>query len=104
MAQCTSSVRTFTVGFDERRFEERRYARMVAERYGTDHDEFIVTPSALDMLSDRGNRHSVRLVDNENVLIAMNDAWLFEWRRLRWDFPSIKDEQPVAVWRLCRQR
>jgi asparagine synthase (glutamine-hydrolysing) len=52
MAQCTSTVKTFSIGFDERRFDERQYARMVAERYGTDHHEFVVTPSALEVLPD----------------------------------------------------
>jgi len=32
-------VRTFTVGFPDVRYDERRYARSVAERYGTRHEE-----------------------------------------------------------------
>ena len=43
-------VKTFSIGFDEQRFDERRYARMLAERYDTDHHEMVVTPSALDVL------------------------------------------------------
>ncbi|MCA1667831.1 MAG: asparagine synthase (glutamine-hydrolyzing) [Thermomicrobia bacterium] len=37
-------VRTFSVGFRERSYNELPYARMVAERYGTDHHEVIVEP------------------------------------------------------------
>src|SRR6202035_2997389 len=32
------------------RYDETRYARMVAERYGTDHEEFIVEPDAASVL------------------------------------------------------
>jgi asparagine synthase (glutamine-hydrolysing) len=39
-------VRTFTVGFPEEAWDERRYARLVAERYGTDHTEEVVEPEA----------------------------------------------------------
>jgi asparagine synthase (glutamine-hydrolysing) len=35
----TQPVRTFTVGFDDERYDERAYARAVAERYGTVHEE-----------------------------------------------------------------
>ncbi len=33
-------VQTFSIGFDERRYSETSYARLVAERYDTDHHEF----------------------------------------------------------------
>ena len=44
-AQETSDpVHTFTIGFEERSFDERADARLVAERYGTDHHELLVKP------------------------------------------------------------
>jgi asparagine synthase (glutamine-hydrolysing) len=35
-------VRTFSIGFDERGYSELPYARMVADRYGTEHHEMTV--------------------------------------------------------------
>ena len=39
------SVKTFSIGFTSRQFDERYYARLVAERYHTAHEELVVTPS-----------------------------------------------------------
>jgi asparagine synthase (glutamine-hydrolysing) len=44
-------VQTFTIGFDDREgFDERRYARKVAQRYRTDHHEFVVAPDAVELI------------------------------------------------------
>lgn len=48
--QSSEPVKTFCVGFDDRWYDERHKARMVAERYSTDHHEFVVTSSLLDIL------------------------------------------------------
>ena len=45
-------VKTFTIGFEEQLYDERPFARAVAERYGTDHHEFVVRPNALEVLHD----------------------------------------------------
>ncbi len=37
-------VKTFTIGFHDDGYDERPYARMVAERYGTEHHELVVEP------------------------------------------------------------
>jgi asparagine synthase (glutamine-hydrolysing) len=41
---------TFSIGFRERDFNELPYARIVAERFGTDHRELIVEPQSADRL------------------------------------------------------
>lgn len=44
-------VRTFSMGFaDEASFDERSYARLVAERFGTEHTEFVVRADAVALL------------------------------------------------------
>jgi len=43
MAKAQSgAVRTFTVGFPDAAYDEREYARAVAERFGTDHEELEI--------------------------------------------------------------
>lgn len=43
-------ISTFSVGFEERSFDELERARAVAERYGTDHHEVVVRPDAAELL------------------------------------------------------
>jgi asparagine synthase (glutamine-hydrolysing) len=51
MARASSRpIRTFSIGFDEADFDELAFARDVARRYGTDHYEMVVKPSALEVL------------------------------------------------------
>ncbi|MBW2031585.1 MAG: asparagine synthase (glutamine-hydrolyzing) [Deltaproteobacteria bacterium] len=44
-------VKTASIGFSDKRYDELDYARVVAERYGTDHSEYVVEPRALDVLN-----------------------------------------------------
>ena len=46
----TGRVKTFSIGFTDKNFDERGYARIVAERYGTEHEEFVVEPDAVAVL------------------------------------------------------
>jgi len=43
-------VKTFSIGFEEREFDELPYARALARQYGTDHHEMVVRPSTLEVL------------------------------------------------------
>ncbi len=43
-------VQTFSVGFKEPDYDETPYARIVAQRFGTEHHEFQVEPNALEIL------------------------------------------------------
>jgi asparagine synthase (glutamine-hydrolysing) len=43
-------VKTFSIGFEEQEFNELAFARLVAERYATEHHEFVVRASALEVL------------------------------------------------------
>lgn len=45
-------VKTFSIGFREDSYNELRYARLTAEKYGTDHHEFFVTPDICDVADE----------------------------------------------------
>jgi asparagine synthase (glutamine-hydrolysing) len=48
--QSKEPIRTFSIGFEESQFNELPYARLVAERYKTEHYESVVRPNSLDLL------------------------------------------------------
>jgi asparagine synthase (glutamine-hydrolysing) len=50
--ESSGRVSTFTIGFEERSFDEVRGARRVAERYDTDHHELVVRPDAAELLPE----------------------------------------------------
>jgi asparagine synthase (glutamine-hydrolysing) len=49
-SEVAAPVRTFTIGFDDRGFDERSLARLVAQRYATDHHELLLRPDAVQLL------------------------------------------------------
>src|SRR4051812_10493566 len=48
--ESSEPVRTFSIGFEERSFDELAGARSVAERYGTRHRELVLRPDAALLL------------------------------------------------------
>jgi len=54
MSQIASDkIKTFSIGFEDTDgFDERPYARLVADRYATDHTEFVVSPNAVDLVDE----------------------------------------------------
>ncbi|MEW5858696.1 MAG: asparagine synthase C-terminal domain-containing protein, partial [Cyanobacteriota bacterium] len=43
-------VKTFSIGFEEEEYNELPYAKLIAERYQTEHHEFLVKPVAAEIL------------------------------------------------------
>ena len=48
--ESSGPVSTFSIGFEESSFDELAQARLVADRYGTDHHELVVRPDAAELL------------------------------------------------------
>ena len=48
--ESSEPLRTFTIGFEERSFDETPDARLVAQRYGTEHHELVLRPDAAQLL------------------------------------------------------
>jgi asparagine synthase (glutamine-hydrolysing) len=50
MARCMDRpVKTFSIGFRESSYNELKYARAVARKYGTEHRELVIEPRALEL-------------------------------------------------------
>jgi asparagine synthase (glutamine-hydrolysing) len=45
-------VKTFSIGFHEDSYNELKYARLTAEKFGTDHHEFFVTPDICSVVDE----------------------------------------------------
>ncbi|MBN1155401.1 asparagine synthase (glutamine-hydrolyzing) [candidate division KSB1 bacterium] len=45
-------VKTFSIGFKDKDYNELEFARIVAQRYATDHHEYVVEPDATRLIDD----------------------------------------------------
>ena len=51
MAENSSEpIKTFSIGFEDERFNELPQARLIARKFATDHHELVVRPDAVEML------------------------------------------------------
>jgi asparagine synthase (glutamine-hydrolysing) len=48
--QSGARVKTFSIGFQEAAYNELDHARRIADKWGTDHQEFVVEPDAIGIL------------------------------------------------------
>ncbi len=48
--QSSAPVKTFSIGFEESGFNELPYARMVAEKYNTEHHEILLRPDSVPLI------------------------------------------------------
>ena len=63
----SAKVKTFSIGFEEQSFNELKYAKNIAERYSTDHHEFVVRPKALEILPFLVERYGEPYADSSCI-------------------------------------
>jgi len=45
-------VKTFSIGFEEKEFDELEFGRLVSKHFSTEHHEFVVRPNAIEILPE----------------------------------------------------
>jgi asparagine synthase (glutamine-hydrolysing) len=66
--RASGRVKTFTIGFaGAPEYDETHHARVVAERFSTDHTEFVVEPKALDLVDRLVWYHDGPFLDSSAV-------------------------------------
>ena len=60
-------VRTYSIGFEERAFDELRYARRVAQVFGTHHQEDVVRLDAIGLLSELAEHYDEPFADSSSI-------------------------------------
>ena len=65
--QSGRAVKTFSIGFPDAGDSELGYARLVAERFGTDHHEEVVTPEMTSVLVETVRHHGEPFADSSAV-------------------------------------
>jgi asparagine synthase (glutamine-hydrolysing) len=60
-------VKTFSIGFPVPEYDETNYARMVADKLGTDHHEFRVEPDAVEILDELVWHYDEPLGDSSSI-------------------------------------
>ena len=62
-----AKVKTFSIGFAEKKFNELPHARIVARHYDTEHQEFVVEPKALEVLPELVERYGEPYADSSAI-------------------------------------
>ena len=65
--ESSQPVRTFSIGFENEAYDELRYARAVADRYGTVHTEEVVRLDAIELLPELADHYDEPFADSSAV-------------------------------------
>jgi asparagine synthase (glutamine-hydrolysing) len=74
-----SPLRTFTIGFNDAKYDERAFARLVAREVGAEHHEHIVTPDAAGILDTLAHHYDEPFADSS----AIPTYYVSKWARER---------------------
>lgn len=60
-------IKTFSIGFKEEKYNELKYARLIADTYKTEHHEFIVEPQSIELLPDLVRAYDEPFADSSAI-------------------------------------
>ena len=72
-----SPLRTFSIGFEDPRYDETPHARAVAKHFGTEHHEHVVTPQARGILETLAYHYDEPFADSS----AIPTYYVSQWAR-----------------------
>jgi asparagine synthase (glutamine-hydrolysing) len=72
-----SPLRTFSIGFEDPRYDEAPHARAVAKHFGTEHHEHVVTPQARGILETLAYHYDEPFADSS----AIPTYYVSQWAR-----------------------
>jgi asparagine synthase (glutamine-hydrolysing) len=120
--QSSLPVKTFSIGFTSKAFDELEYARLAARMHGTEHHEEVVSPSIHDVLDELCHQFdepfgdssaiptlSLARMTRRHVTVALSgdgaDEVFGGYRRYRFGVleERIREKFP-EVWRICRSK
>src|SRR5262245_32407433 len=66
-AASTRPVKTYSIGFEDEDYNELPQARLVAERFATDHHEFVVKPDAIGLVPQMVRHYGEPYADSSAI-------------------------------------
>ncbi|MDO5581301.1 MAG: asparagine synthase (glutamine-hydrolyzing) [Planctomycetia bacterium] len=63
----SQKVKTFSIGFPQKEYDETAFARRTAERLGTDHEEFFVSPDARAIFPELVRQYDEPFADSSAI-------------------------------------
>ncbi|MBP9150862.1 MAG: asparagine synthase (glutamine-hydrolyzing) [Flavobacteriales bacterium] len=60
-------IKTFSIGFKEAKFNELEHARVLAEKYGTEHHEMIVEPESIGLMDTLVDAYDEPFADSSAI-------------------------------------
>ena len=63
----SEKIRTFSIGFAQKEYDETPFARRTAERFGTEHTEFFVEPQAKELLPELVYQYDEPFADSSAI-------------------------------------
>lgn len=67
----STPVKTFTIGFEDNRFDESKYAEEVSKLFDTDNHKFIVKPESIESLPDLVGHFEEPFADNSLIVTCL---------------------------------
>jgi asparagine synthase (glutamine-hydrolysing) len=71
----TQPVKTFSIGFTHEKFNELPLARLVAQRFATDHHELVVEPRAMELIPRIVRHYGEPFADDSAIPRSTSPRW-----------------------------